>query len=102
MQKPRIYADFQNLDNANRLVLNCAGTLEDLKRNGIELQDGLVLTFYTDDADDQGQDDELKIEGVVHFDSKEGLWVAEVNWAALSHASDEPSPNGPPTKIANR
>ena len=68
MTHPKIYADFQNLDDANRLRLTCAGTLQDLERQGVHLQEGLVLTFYTDDADDQGQPDELRAEGVVHYD----------------------------------
>ena len=29
---PRVYADFQNLDDLNRLRLHCAGTLQDLER----------------------------------------------------------------------
>ena len=102
MQTERIYADFQNLDEANRLILDCAGTLEDIKRLGIQLEEGLVLTFYTDDADDHGQADELRTEGVVHFNSQEKCWVAEINWSALRHASDEPSPNGEPPKVVNR
>ena len=55
MSTPRVYADFQNLDDANRLLLTCAGTLQDLQRQEIQLQEGLLLTFYSDDADDQGQ-----------------------------------------------
>jgi hypothetical protein len=91
MATPRVYADFHNLDDCNRLRLTCAGTLQDLKRQAIELQEGLVLTFYTDDADDQGRPDELRLEGVVHYDPDGQCWVAAVDWAALRHASDEQS-----------
>jgi len=69
--------------------LNCAGTLTDLKRQGIELREGLALTLYTDDEDDQGQPDELRAEGVVHYNDEAQCWVALVDWAALRHASDE-------------
>ena len=89
MAFPRIYADFQNLDDFNRLRLTCAGTVQDLKRQGIQLQEGQVLTFYTDDADDQGQPDELRVEGVVHYDVEGQCWVAAVDWTAIRHASDE-------------
>jgi hypothetical protein len=68
----RIYAEFQRLDDHNRLKLTCAGTHRDLVQHGIELREGLVLTFYTDDADDQGRRDELLAEGVVHYDAAEG------------------------------
>lgn len=95
MVKPKIYADFQNLDDSNRLRLTCAGTKEDLDREGIELREGLVLTFYMDDADDRGEPDELRAEGVVHFDEGESTWVASVDWSAIHHASEEESPSRP-------
>ena len=89
MVSPRVYADFQNLDEANRLRLTCTGTLQDLAQHGLRLHDGLVLTFYSDDADDQGQPDELRVEGVVHYDPAEQCWVATIDWAAIRHASEE-------------
>jgi hypothetical protein len=84
-----VYADFQNLDDANRLRLTCAGTMQDLARQGIQLQEGLILTLYSDDADDQGQPDELRAEGVVHYDADEQYWVATIDWTAIRHASEE-------------
>jgi hypothetical protein len=89
MAPPRVYADFQNLDAANRLRLTCAGTLQDLVQHGLQLHEGLVLTFYSDDADDQGQPDELRVEGVVHYDPAGHCWVATIDWAAIHHASEE-------------
>jgi hypothetical protein len=89
MSIPRIYADFQNLDNYNRLKLTCAGTREDLAQHAIELQEGMALTFYMDDADDQGRSDELRADGVVHYNKDEQCWVAAIDWAAIRHASDE-------------
>jgi hypothetical protein len=89
MAAPRVYADFQNLNDANRLRLTCAGTHRDLDRQGIRLQEGLVLTLYTDDADDHGRPDEMRAEGVVHYDDVERCWVAAIDWDSLRHASDE-------------
>jgi hypothetical protein len=89
MSPSKVYADFQNLDDANRLRLTCAGTLQDLARQGIQLQEGLVLTLYSDDADDQGQPDELRAEGVVHYDTDGQCWVATIDWTAIRHASQE-------------
>lgn len=91
MAHPRIYADFQNLDDFNRLRLTSAGTLQDLERQGIRLQEGLVFTFYTDDADDEDQPDELRVEGVVQYDQEAQCWVGTIDWAAIRHASDEGS-----------
>ena len=79
MSTSRVYADFQNLDDANRLRLTCVGTVQDLQRHGIQLQEGLDLTFYSDDADDQGQPDELRVEGIVHYDADGQCWVATVD-----------------------
>jgi hypothetical protein len=89
MPAPRIYADFHNLDDSNRLRLTCAGTAEDLSRQGIELREGLPLTFYMDDADDQGQADDLLVEGITHYDQEAGCWVAAVDWTTLRHVSSE-------------
>ncbi len=89
MVNPKVYADFHNLDDSNRLRLTCVGTKEDLARQCIELQEGLVLTFSMDDFDDQGQPDELRTEGVVHYDERKSTWVASVDWSAVRHASDE-------------
>ena len=85
----KVYADFQNIDDANRLRLTCAGTLQDLAHHGLQLCEGLVLTLYSDDADDQGQPDELRVEGVVHYDA---------DWAAIRHASDEEATEGAPSQ----
>ena len=88
MSRRKIYADFLNLDDCDRLRLTCAGTVEDLRRQGIELREGLVLTFYMDDADDRGEPDEILTEGVVHYDERESIWVASVDWASVHRASD--------------
>src|SRR5262245_53589377 len=85
----KVFADFQNLDDANRVRLTCAGTLQDLARQGIQLQQGLVLTLYSDDADDQCQPAELRAEGVVRYDTDGQCWVATIDWAAIRHASEE-------------
>ena len=94
MAGPRVYADFQNLDDENRLRLTCVGTRRDLERQGIQLRQGMALTLYTDDADDQGQPDELRAEGIVHFNEHEKCWVAAIDWDALRHASEESTAGG--------
>lgn len=89
MKSPLVYADLQNLDGSNRPRLTCAGTLDDLARQHIQLQQGLRLTLYMDDADDEGRPDNLLVEGTVQFNSEEDCWVAALDWSALRHASDE-------------
>jgi hypothetical protein len=86
MPHPKVYADFQNLDDSNRIRLTTQGTLADLERQGIELHEGLELTLYTDDEDDSGDRIELQAEAVAKFDPDEALWVATIDWSAIRHA----------------
>jgi hypothetical protein len=97
MAHPRVYADFQNLDDENRLRLTCAGTCQDLERQALELREGMVLTVYTDDATDDGQADELLADGVVHFNQAEKCWVAAIDWQAIRHRSAEGLASSPKT-----
>ena len=94
MALPRVYADFQNLDDENRLRLICAGTRRDLERQKIELREGMSLTLYTDDANDEGQPDELLAEGVVQYNEAENCWVAAIDWSAIRHSSENPAAGG--------
>lgn len=74
MDKPRIYADFNNADAQGRVRLHCQGTVDDLQRLEIALVEGQRIMLY---------DDELEAEGIVAFNAAETIWVAEVNWAEL-------------------
>lgn len=89
MARPKVYADFHNADANGRLRLNCVGTVEDLARQGITLREGMLLTFYSDDLDANGQPDELLVNGVVSFSEEEHCWVAAIDWSAIHHASEE-------------
>ena len=70
MKTLRVFADFHNADVQGRLRLNCIGTVEDLARQNIELQNGQLLTVYSED---------LEVEGVVQYSSEEKLWVAAID-----------------------
>jgi hypothetical protein len=89
MVRPKIYADFHNADANGRLRLDCVGTIEDLARQGITLHEGMLLTLYSDDLDDNGQLDELLVNGVVSFSEEEHCWVAAIDWSAIRHGSEE-------------
>jgi hypothetical protein len=85
--RSKIYADFNNLDDENRIRLTTQGTQSDLKRLGIQLTEGMALTFYMDDADDDGRPDDIIVDGVAHYCNGEKYWVAVVDWASVYHAS---------------
>ncbi|RKU21100.1 hypothetical protein C6503_05170 [Candidatus Poribacteria bacterium] len=74
MNKVRVFADFHNADVKGRVWLNCAGTIEDLERQKIVLQDGQSLIIYSE---------ELEVEGVVHYSEEEKLWTAVIDWNAI-------------------
>ena len=94
----RIYVDFQNLDDENRVRLNTRGTTQDLA--GRRLVVGERIALYSDDADDDGNPDPLIAEGVVEF-GEDGSPAARVNWGDMRHASDESGTTTPPTTKAS-
>ena len=79
MSSPRIFADFHNADEQSRLRLNCVGTIEDLSRENIKLQNGQLLTLYSE---------ELEVDGVVQYSEEESLWVAAIDWEQIRQVED--------------
>jgi hypothetical protein len=78
----RVYVDFHNADAEGRLRLNCVGTIQSLNRQQIELHEGLRLTFFNED---------LEVEGKVHFSKEENLWVSVIDWNAIRQLESEPN-----------
>jgi hypothetical protein len=68
---PRVFVDFNNSDRQGRVRLNCVGTVQDLNRLGIVLQEGAEMLLSCV---------ELEVEGIVTYSTEEGLWVATVDW----------------------
>ncbi|MUG94714.1 hypothetical protein F7734_21040 [Scytonema sp. UIC 10036] len=79
MNRDRVFADFHNADLQGRLRLNCIGTIEDLASQNIELQDGRLLTLYSED---------LEVDGVVQYLTEENLWVAAIDWNTIKQLED--------------
>jgi hypothetical protein len=84
---PLIYADFMKDDYENRLLLTCLGTHKDLEKYNIRLKDGLKLVFYNDDEDDNGNPDNLVVEGIVEYDSNNERWAANIIWDDIKNIS---------------
>ena len=70
----KIFADFHNADSQGRLRLNCIGTIEDLARQQILLEDGQLLTLYSED---------LEVDGIAQYSKAENVWVAVIDWDAI-------------------
>jgi hypothetical protein len=71
MSMSRVFVDFHNADEQGRLRLNCIGTIEDLARQHIELENGQRLMLYGE---------ELEVDGVVQFSEDEKIWVVAIDW----------------------
>jgi hypothetical protein len=71
---PKVFVDFHNCDRQGRVRLNTVGTIQDLNRQGITLQEGIEMTFGNL---------ELETEGIVTYSTEEGLWVAKFDWDSI-------------------
>lgn len=85
----RIWVDFMKTDDDRRLRLTARGTLEDLDRLGVQLQEGVILQVYGDDLNDAGDRDDLLAEGIVERNVADGTWVLAIDWTAVRHRSQE-------------
>jgi len=88
MARLEIYADFQNADQQGRIRLNCAGTTVDLVKKQAQLQEGLQVLLYCDDADVSGHNVRLEVEGTVTYSPVEQCWVAVIDWRQIRHRLD--------------
>jgi hypothetical protein len=93
LSTPRVYVDFSKRDGSKRLLLTTVGTREDLQRYKIDLQEGMILSVYSDDAGANGKTDNLLADGVVHYDAENSRWVLDIDWGRISHESDTPNRN---------
>jgi len=62
----RIWADF-NATSDLGLRLNCRGTLEDLKRQNIVLNEGMKVLLWDEDYDGSNRRDDLIVEAIVRL-----------------------------------
>src|SRR5262245_45525897 len=94
MSAPRIYADFNGLEVSPRdpqkvcLSLHYFGSLRDLARLRLSLDEGQRLMVYSDSP--EGQD--LEAEATVFFDRRRGHWFAEFERDAIRYDQCSPEP----------
>ena len=72
-----------------REYLNHYLTRDDIEREQIRLEDGLVLRFRCEDIDEAGIPDDLFFEGTVHRDGECDGWYVLINEASYFNESDE-------------
>ena len=85
---PPIWVDFMARDGKSRVHLDFPGTLADLKRHAMSLNEGMRITLYTEDATDVSDPDDLVTVGIVQRDPTSNRWFAVFDWTTLLHVSD--------------
>lgn len=88
LAKPTIYADFQKLDDSGRLILSCAESINDIERFKTVLSQGMEVTFYSDDCDDEGKGDAIYVDGTIEYDNEANAWFGLYDRNKFRHASD--------------
>ena len=74
-------------DEDGHLILTCVGTKNDLEKANITLRKGLSLVFYEDDVDDNGNRDDLVVQGIVDYDEVKARWIAKINYDDIKNIS---------------
>jgi len=71
---PEFYCDFNGRVRDRDFSLEGKGSIADLQKLGLDLKSavGRRFTFVSDDADDQGNPDDIMIDGIVIYDEQYG------------------------------
>ena len=85
MDKHKMFADFHNADEQERLRLTCLGTVEDAARLDIRFHEGMILVL---------SNREVEVESTVAWNTEENRWVAAIDWDAIRNTL-RPEANGP-------
>lgn len=81
-----LWADF-NASHQMGVRLNCYGTLNDLRQQGIELEEGMKLILWDEDQDDSNNQAVLFVEATARFIPEDDLWVGEFEWDRIRRSS---------------
>ena len=79
---------YPNAGPDGRTYLEKMGTLDDVKRIGLKLEEGLIVHFYRPEIEGQKKLDYLFFEGTVHFDGQNAEWYAMIDQKSFRHESD--------------
>lgn len=104
MSSQRVYADlnkWEEVDGDFRVILTTMGTQQDLRKYGIALKEGLALSFWMDDGDDEGNLDPLYFDGILHYNEESQNWVAVVDRKSICNASELRKQSAPAPELAH-
>lgn len=100
MDRPRLYVDFNEMLDANLVLLSKCDFKTDSDGQKIWLHDGLKVYLYMEDINDNGEKDNLIAEGVVVKNHHEGWgktakWCCLINNNGIRHEKDAKARKGP-------
>jgi hypothetical protein len=89
---PYVYADFNGLFG-DILCLSHSDTCIDKSGNIVHLKEGMILSAYDEDADDQGISDDLFATGIVapsppSLACRGSRWILKIDENGVRHQSD--------------
>jgi lysophospholipase L1-like esterase len=79
MHKPYFYVDFNEMVDANTVLLSAGDSKVDARGVTVQLREGMLVSVYMDDLDENGNVDNLVANGVVTKNTEAG-WAAHVKW----------------------
>jgi hypothetical protein len=94
MEKARIYVNFNEMITENIVLLSKDDTKKDSKGNIIAFYEGMPVSIYMDDDDEDGKPDNLIADGIaIKYDlSKYNLnyvkWCCKIDENGIRHESD--------------
>jgi hypothetical protein len=90
---PRLHVDFNEMVAPDLVLLSRHDARVDANGEMIHLYEGLAISIFSDDLNDQGQPDNLVAVGVVEINRDDG-WSKHVKWCCrigpggIRHESD--------------
>ena len=93
MDKARIYVDFNELVDDNIVLLSKSDTKIDSKGNIVTFYEGMPISVYSDDIDENGEIDNLIAEGIARKQNLGGnwqeMWCCHMEPNSMMHESDK-------------
>ena len=95
MNKARIYVDFNEMVDDNTVLLSKEDTDMDSQGNIVTFYEGMPVSIYSDDLDDEGEEDNLIAEGIaIQLDLSKYpgwqhvKWCCRIDVSSIMHESD--------------
>ncbi|MBL4752584.1 MAG: hypothetical protein JKY52_03140 [Flavobacteriales bacterium] len=86
-ERIKLWADF-NASSDFGLRLNCNGTLKDLEKRNLILEEGMELLLWGEDYNEDDERDDLIVVATARYNSKRSIWEGEFDWNEIRHESE--------------